>query len=113
MRLYPSLVRPFGVQLPAWLPFDFREKKRALQRLTFRQHVLIKGVLGWGFLMFVYMTVWHYLDWKFWNASVRQPSIEGILVDAGFWLVCGASFGAVSWKAKKSRNAQPSNLGCL
>ena len=67
------LMRVFGVRLPL-RPFD-KDRKRALQLLTFSQSIWC-GILFNGCGMWIAMTLFEYLIWKYWNGSYRDFSLR-------------------------------------
>ena len=100
------LVPPFGVQLPLG-PFSFGKRKCALQALTFSQYVLICGVLYFGCGMFIFTTLNHYLEWKYWHDSSRSLTAGKLLVDAVWWpVVAGLLFGLISWNTRSGKSTR-------
>ena len=87
------VVRASGVPLPLRWP-------GILSTRTFSQHVLIVGVLYWGCGMFLMMTLWHYLDWKYWGGSSRDLSTGRVLFGAVWWPLSGLLFGWMAWNRK-------------
>jgi hypothetical protein len=88
--LIALLFRLFGVRLPL-LPFAFKESKRAYQLLTFSQSVWA-GIIQYGGGMFLCMTLYEYLAWKYWNAPWSGFSIR-IRMYAVMWPVMGLLIG--------------------
>jgi len=94
------LTRAFGVRMPL-LPFRFSDRRRASQLLTFAQYVWIFGVLNFGCGMWMVITLWDYLDWKY-TGGPQFLSKSHILFSAGVYLMAGLFYGASSWKGEKS-----------
>jgi hypothetical protein len=87
--------RAFGVRLP----FRSLRKRNTSQRLTFSQHMLLTGVLGWGCGMWLVTTLCDYLDWKYWSGSAQELSAEKILFHAVLGPLAGVFFGWMTWNA--------------
>ena len=100
--LVALLVRPFGVQLPINHLFNWGEKRAAFRRLTFAKHIVVFGVLFFGGLMFVNMTIWDYLDWRFWGGSYHRLSVDVIFLHAATCLGLGVLLGVLNWKGKRA-----------
>jgi exosortase/archaeosortase len=86
------LFRLFGTRLPL-LPFAFKESKRAYQLLTFSQSVWA-GVIQYGCGMFLCMTLYEYLAWKYWNAPWSGFSMR-IRMYAVMWPAMGLLIGLI------------------
>jgi hypothetical protein len=85
------IMRLFGVRLP-FNPFS-KDRKRASQLLTFSQSVWV-GVLFQGCGMFIAMTLFEYLAWKYWNAPSRDFSLR-IRVYVVLWPAYGLLMGFI------------------
>lgn len=95
------LVRPFGIQLPPFGPFGFGKRTRAAQALTFRQHVLVDGVLGFGCGMLIFRTVSDYVEWRYFHGSFATLTTTGLLhALLAYPFVAGVLFGLISWNTK-------------
>jgi hypothetical protein len=88
------LMRLFGVQLP--LRLFSRERKRAVQLLTFSESVWY-GVLFSGCGIWIGMTLAEYLLWKYFNGSSRDLSVR-IRVYAVVWPAYGLFVGLGHWE---------------
>jgi hypothetical protein len=98
------LVRPFGLQLP---PFGFGKRTRAVQALTFVQHVLVHGVLGFGCGMLIFRTVSDYVEWKYFHGSSATLTTTGLLhALLAYPLVGGVLFGLISWNTRAGESAK-------
>jgi hypothetical protein len=86
------LFRLFGVRLPL-LPFAFKASKQASQLLTFSQSVWV-GVIQFGCGMFICMTLYEYLAWKYWDAPWSHFPIR-IRVYAVMWPAVGLLIGLI------------------
>jgi len=96
------LVRPFGVRLPL-NPLSFRKRRSAFQSLTPSQHMWIFGVLQWGCSMFIYTTLWDYLDWKYLNGPLHDLTAGWISGRAILWFTLGLIMGGVTWKGNMNK----------
>jgi MFS family permease len=96
------LMRLFGARLPL-LPFT-KPGKRALKRLTFSQSVCF-GVLAQGCGMFIAMTLFEYLSWRFWHVPSKDFSMT-ICVYAVLWPLVGLFTGLLH--AGENRNRRTS-----
>jgi hypothetical protein len=95
------LVRPFGVQLPPFGPFGLGKRTRAVQALTFVQHVFVHGVLGFGCGMLIFRTVSDYVEWKYFHGSSATLTTTGLLHALfAYPLMGGVLFGLISWNTR-------------
>lgn len=63
-----------------------------------RHFVLIRGVLGWGLVMFLFMTVFsHFQKTGFKAPSFDDISITIIVINAVIWPIAGFVWGACTW----------------
>jgi hypothetical protein len=92
------LMRVFGVRLPLQ-PFG-KERKRALQLLTFSQSVWC-GFLFDGCGMWIAMTLFEYLSWKYGNGSYADFSLS-VRLYAVLWPAFGLFIGFI--KADDNRH---------
>ena len=65
------IVRPFGIRMPLQ-PFNFGERRKVLQSLTFPKYVAIYGVLCFGGGMVIMTILSRFLDWKFFHGSASH-----------------------------------------
>jgi hypothetical protein len=93
------LMRLFGARLPL-LPFT-KSGKRALKLLTFSQSVCY-GVLVQGCGMFIAMTLFEYLSWRYWHVPSKNFSMT-IRVDAVLWPLFGLFVGLLDAGENRSR----------
>lgn len=83
------LMRVLGVPLR---PFD-KDRRRALQLLTFSQSIWC-GILFNGCGMWIAMTLFEYLIWKYWHGSYRDFSLRTRLY-AILWPAYGVLMGFI------------------
>ncbi|MGP0019006.1 MAG: hypothetical protein ACLPHP_10590 [Candidatus Sulfotelmatobacter sp.] len=93
------LMRLFGARVPL-LPFT-KEGRRAVQLLTFSQSVW-QGVLSFGCGMFIAMTLFEYLSWRYWNIPSTDFPIR-IRVYAVLWPAVGLFVGLLHADQNRKR----------
>lgn len=98
--LAPAIAHLFGVPLA----FGFKRRDGKNQQLTKLQFFWGFGVLTWGIGMFLWVTMWDFLEWKLLGdqssgASLRPAHIGARLV---IMLVFGAIVGF--WSAPDKHN---------
>jgi hypothetical protein len=89
--------RAFGVRLPFR---GLRQHNGTSQSLTFLQQMWWKGVLGWGYGMWIITTSYDYLDWKYWSGSAHNLSAGYLLSRAALLPLGGLLFGWMTWNAR-------------
>jgi hypothetical protein len=92
----PLIARAFGV------PYKFAFWRTDRQNMHLRrwQYLWFVGVSGWGIGMFLFTTLWDFLQWKFLGEKAMDRSIGYTLAHLGVWLVSGALFGYVSFRGE-------------
>lgn len=95
--LAPAILRSFSVPIP----FGLWRLDR--QEFTKVQYVWAFGVFSWGLGMFLFSTVWKYLEWKLLGDKFSYQSLAHILVGLLIWVLAGFLFGVFSEKHRKGR----------
>ena len=119
MRYHVSVVTEFFIQIVVALPafllwfavitllgraFGVRSPFRGTsQKLTFSQHMWLRGVLGWGCGMWIVTTLDDYLDWKYWSGSAHDLSAGKLVFHAVLWPLAGLLFGWMTWNARTGK----------
>lgn len=87
--IVPLLFRLFGVSLSQNL------WKRWAVKLNLWQSILLKGMLGWGVGMIIFVTADHYLQWRLHGRPEDQLTLDRFVNIVFTWLTGGVLFGSV------------------
>lgn len=97
----PAILRSFGVPIA----FGMWRLDRRNQNLSKAQYVWAFGVFSWGLGMFLFSTVWKYLEWRLlgdrFSYSISAQLIAGLLI----WLLAGLLMGVLG--APRRKGADP------
>jgi hypothetical protein len=93
----PAILRTFGVPVA----FGAWRIDRRNQHLKRTQYVWACGVFMWGLGMFVFSTIFRYLDWRLLGDKFSHLSAMRVLEEFLTWLVVGLAFGVFSAPHRK------------
>lgn len=99
----PAILRSFGVPMA----FGVWRLDRRNQRLSRAQYIWAFGVLSWGLGIFLFSTVWKYLEWKLLGDRFSYSSPARIVAGLLTWLLLGFLVGVFS--APRRKGADPSS----
>ena len=96
-----KLIKWNSVKIAKW------EKTRSRGRKRF---ILVRGVAGWGLLMFLFMTVLvHFRDAGFKLPALEDISMVTILINAVVWPIAGYVWGAWTWSLTEKSYIEHAN----
>lgn len=84
----PAILRAFGVPMV----LGFRRDRRN-RYLTRRQYAWGFGVFTWALGMFLFITIWNYLDLRLLGDTLSHPDAFHTIIWLLIWLASGLLFG--------------------
>lgn len=95
----PAILRSFGVPI-SFAPWRIDNRNKHLNKIHYLWGV---GVFSFGLGMFLFFTIWQYLEWKLLGQESPHPSAARVIVDLLLCLAAGFSWGI--WSAPRRKRA--------
>ena len=94
--LIAILTRPFGVRLPL-LAIPLVHLRQAIGQLSFRQYIIVQGVLVWGAGTWLMIHATNLVTSRFGFAGSSREGLDWFFVGLGVFMLAGIGFGWMMW----------------